>query len=76
MTDHFARPAAPATSSSRRLVAGGFVRRTTANARIAERHRLLRLCREDYNSNADRRAQDHRDDAFLIATASEAVNAR
>jgi hypothetical protein len=71
MTDHFARPDAPATSNSRRLIAGGFVRRTTANARIAERHRLLRLCREDYKSNADRRVQGHRNDAFLIAVVAE-----
>ena len=76
MTDHSARPAAPATSPSRRLIAGGFVRRTTANARTAERHRLLRLCREDYKSNADRRIQDHRDDVFLIGGAAEAVAAR
>jgi hypothetical protein len=40
---------------------------------VAELHRL---CREDYASNAARRAQDHRDDAHLIAAANEAVAAR
>lgn len=43
-------------------------------ARVAELHRL---CRADYDSaEARRRAEDHRDDAFLIARAAEAVNAR
>lgn len=42
-------------------------------ARVAELHRLAR---EDYASSADRRAQNHRDDAHLIASASEAVAAR
>ncbi|MFE7232539.1 hypothetical protein ACFVAF_18135 [Streptomyces sp. NPDC057596] len=51
----------------RRVIAGGFVRRTPANARLAELHRL---CREDYDSNAARRAQNHRDDTFLIAPSS------
>lgn len=37
---------------------------------VAELHRL---CREDYASSADRRTQDHRDDAHLIETASEAT---
>jgi hypothetical protein len=35
---------------------------------------LHRLSREDYTSNASRRAQDHRNDAFLIANASEALD--
>ncbi|MEU5442748.1 MULTISPECIES: hypothetical protein [Streptomyces] len=39
-------------------------------ARLAELHRL---CREDYNSSAPRRAQNHRDDTYLIASVSEAV---
>jgi hypothetical protein len=42
-------------------------------ARVAQLHRL---CRADYDSNAARRAQDHRDDAFLISSAAEAVAAR
>jgi hypothetical protein len=42
-------------------------------ARVAQLHRL---CRDDYDSNAARRAQDHRDDAFLISSAAEAVAAR
>ncbi|MFJ5915014.1 hypothetical protein ACIQFW_04345 [Streptomyces ardesiacus] len=37
---------------------------------------LHRLCNEDYASSADRRAQDHRDDAFLTTGLAEAVNAR
>jgi hypothetical protein len=74
----------------RRLIAAGFIRRlsgrtitvratqagvtgTVKAARVAELHRL---CDEDYNSSADRRTQDHRDDAFLIARASEAVTGR
>jgi hypothetical protein len=40
---------------------------------IAELHRL---CDEDYASSAARRAQNHRDDAHLIASAAEAVAAR
>ncbi|KND40074.1 hypothetical protein [Streptomyces stelliscabiei] len=36
---------------------------------------LHRLCRDDYTSNADRRAQHHRDDAHLIEDATEAVAA-
>jgi hypothetical protein len=40
---------------------------------LAELHAL---CREDYESNAARRAQDHRDDAHLMAAASEAAGAR
>jgi len=36
---------------------------------------LHRLCRDDYASSADRRAQDHRDDAHLIEDATEAVAA-
>jgi hypothetical protein len=43
------------------------------SGRLAELHRL---CREDYQSNADRHAQDHRDDAFLIGRTAEAVAAR
>jgi hypothetical protein len=46
---------------------------TLPSPRVAELHRL---CREDYASSADRRAQDHRDDAHLLASASEAVAAR
>ncbi|MBQ0947671.1 hypothetical protein [Streptomyces sp. RK76] len=42
-------------------------------ARIAELHRL---CNEDYASNAARRAQHHRDDAFLTAGAAEAASVR
>jgi hypothetical protein len=52
------------------LIAGGFIRRTAANLRLAQLHRQ---CRADYDGNADRRAQDHRYDAFLIAAASEAA---
>ncbi|MFJ8110447.1 hypothetical protein [Streptomyces sp. NPDC096132] len=37
---------------------------------------LHRLCAEDFASSADRRAQDHRDDADLLAYAAEAVAAR
>ncbi|MFF8910191.1 hypothetical protein [Streptomyces olivaceoviridis] len=44
--------------------------RATSKARVAELHRL---CREDYKNNADRRTQDHRDDAHLIASIAEAV---
>lgn len=55
MTDHFARPNTAASSP-------------TPSARLAELHRL---CREDYASNAARRDQDHRQDAFLIASAAE-----
>uniref|UniRef100_A0AAU2A1I0 Uncharacterized protein n=1 Tax=Streptomyces sp. NBC_00093 TaxID=2975649 RepID=A0AAU2A1I0_9ACTN len=47
--------------------------KTDRATRVAELHRL---CREDYTGSADRRTQDHRDDAFLIARASEAVAAR
>lgn len=39
--------------------------------RVAE---LLKLCREDYESAVPRRGQNHRDDAHLIALASEAVS--
>jgi len=71
------------TTSSRRFIAAGLIRRTlgrtvtlrstpaggTAKAdRLAELHRL---CDEDFASSADRRVQDHRDDAHLIAAASE-----
>lgn len=49
---------------------------TTTPARAERLAELHRLCREDYASNAARRAQDHRDDAHLIAAAAEAVNAR
>lgn len=41
--------------------------------RVAELHRL---CNEDYASNAARREQDHRDDAFLTIGAAEAVACR
>jgi hypothetical protein len=37
--------------------------------------KLHRLCRDDYASSADRRAQHHRDDAHLIENATEAVAA-
>ncbi|MER7738870.1 hypothetical protein ABTX34_11185 [Streptomyces sp. NPDC096538] len=40
---------------------------------LAELHRQ---CAEDYASNAARRAQDHRDDAFLTGAAAEAVYGR
>lgn len=74
------------TTPSRRLIAADLIRRTLGRtitlratpagatgviaktARIAELHRL---CHEDYTSSADRRVQDHRDDAHLIAAASE-----
>jgi hypothetical protein len=48
---------------------------TTSTSRVAELHRL---CDRDYASNAARRAQDRRDDAHLIASASasEAVAGR
>ncbi|MDX3555304.1 hypothetical protein PV729_26655 [Streptomyces europaeiscabiei] len=36
---------------------------------------LHQLCRDDYASSVDRRAQDHRDDAHLIEDATEAVAA-
>ncbi|REE62152.1 hypothetical protein BX257_4765 [Streptomyces sp. 3212.3] len=69
MADHSAHSCASASSSpARRLVAAGFVRRTASTERLAELHRL---CDEDYASNAARRAQNHRDDAFLIAPAAE-----
>lgn len=42
-------------------------------ARVAELHRL---CNQDYASNAARRDQHHRDDAFLTIGAAEAVTAR
>lgn len=49
------------------------VARTKAQ-RLAELHQQ---CREDYaNAAPRRRAQDHRDDAFLIAHAAEQVSAR
>jgi hypothetical protein len=48
-------------------------KRGTTPPHLAELHRL---CRKDYASSADRRAQDHRDDAHLLASASEAVAAR
>ncbi|MFG3154247.1 hypothetical protein ACGF7W_19635 [Streptomyces sp. NPDC048219] len=71
MTDHVPGPSVPASSPRpRRIVAGGFVRRTPANVRLAALHRA---CRADYISNAGRRAHDHRDDAFLTAGAAEAV---
>lgn len=43
-----------------------------ATTRLAELHRQ---CREDYQSSAARRAQNHRDDAHLIAAASTAAKA-
>lgn len=46
---------------------------SSPEARVAELHKL---CRADYASNAARRAQDHRDDAFLTIGAAEAVTAR
>ncbi|MFM9604271.1 hypothetical protein [Streptomyces turgidiscabies] len=90
MQDLPVRPVAPASSPTRRLIAAGIIRRiagrtisvrvtqagvtgTIKNARVAELHRL---CREDYTSSVDRRTQDRRDDAFLLARASEAVAAR
>ncbi|MFD9192962.1 hypothetical protein ACFWCA_32710 [Streptomyces phaeochromogenes] len=89
MTDHFT--GAPVPVPARRLIAAGFIRRLPGRtitvratqagvtgtirkaARVAELHRLAAA---DYASSADRRIQDHRDDAHLIALASEAVNAR
>lgn len=89
MTDH--STGAPAPVPTRRLIAAGFIRRLSGRtitvratqagvtgtirkaARVAELHRL---CAEDYASNAARRSQTHRDDAFIIAAASEAVAAR
>ncbi|MFJ2259498.1 hypothetical protein ACIOKD_14350 [Streptomyces sp. NPDC087844] len=44
-----------------------------ATVRVAELHRLAR---EDYASSVDHRIQTQRDDAHLIASASEAVAAR
>jgi hypothetical protein len=44
----------------------------THAAPVAELHRQ---CRADYTGNADRRAQDHRDDVHLIETAAEAARA-
>jgi hypothetical protein len=46
---------------------------TARASRIAELHRLARA---DYDSSEDRRIQTHRDDAHLLALASEAVAAR
>ncbi|MEU0041040.1 hypothetical protein [Streptomyces sp. NPDC006333] len=81
----------PAPGTSRRLIAAGFIRRRTGRtltlhatatrvtgsftkaARVAELHRQAR---EDYASSADRRVQDRRDDAHLLASASEAVAGR
>jgi hypothetical protein len=54
-------------------VAGPDAPASSPSASLAELHRL---CREDYDSNAARRAQDHRGDAHLVASASEAVAAR
>ncbi|MET9734309.1 hypothetical protein ABZZ79_27825 [Streptomyces sp. NPDC006458] len=91
MTDHVPGQNAPASSAPRRLVAAGFARRLagrTLTARVTEAGvtgrlgkserlaELHRACREDYTSSAGRRAQNHRDDVFLIAVASEAVAAR
>jgi RecB family exonuclease len=78
------------TTPSRRLIAAGLIRRlpgrtitvratqagvtgSISKAVVAELHRL---CDEDYASSAARRAQTHRDDAHLIASASEAVAAQ
>lgn len=62
------------TLTVRATVAGvtGSITKAAADeaARVAELHRL---CDEDYASNAVRRTQDHRDDAFLIAAVAEAV---
>ncbi|MFJ8023345.1 hypothetical protein [Streptomyces sp. NPDC096311] len=44
---------------------------STEAERVAELHKL---CREDYESAAPRRGQDHRDNAHLIAPATEAVS--
>lgn len=75
----------------RRLIAAGFIRRLAGRTmtvcatqagvtgtirkavRVAELHQLAAA---DYTSSADRRIQNHRDDAHLIALASEAVAAR
>ncbi|MEU9597225.1 hypothetical protein AB0E06_10475 [Streptomyces sp. NPDC048109] len=70
------RPRADLPASSlppRKLIASGFVRRTAANARLAELHRA---CRADWASNEHRRAQDHRDDAFLTNGYAEAARSR
>ena len=95
MTDHFARPDGLATSRPRRLIAAGFIRRSSgrtltvrateagvtgsikASPTRAERLAVLhRQCDQDYASSAARRAQDHRDDAHLIAFGAPAVSAR
>ncbi|MFF5186443.1 hypothetical protein ACFY30_22150 [Streptomyces sp. NPDC000345] len=49
---------------------GAWTQYATRAARVAELHRQAAA---DYASSADRRAQDHRDDAFLIAQASVAA---
>jgi len=46
---------------------------SSPQTRVAEEHRHAR---EAYASNATRRAQDHRDDAFLTGAAAEAVYGR
>jgi hypothetical protein len=57
------------------MIAGGFIRRTPANAARANRMRveqLLRDCHTDYTAAATRRdAQNHRDDANLCTTERE-----
>jgi hypothetical protein len=56
-------------------VTGSITKASAARAaRVAELHRL---CDQDYaDAKARRQAQHHRDDAHLIAYASEAVTAR
>jgi hypothetical protein len=80
------------TSATRRLIAAGFIRRlpgrtltvratlagvTGSSIRTADRvAELHRLCDDNYASSAARRAQNHRDDAHLLASASDAVATR
>lgn len=64
----------------RRLIAGGVIRRTPANAAAARIHRLEqlhKLCDADYgDATPQRAARSHRDDAHLCAYAAEAVGAQ
>lgn len=83
-------PTSAQVSPARRLIAAGFIRHlagrtisvrateagVTGTIKVARLAELHRLCREDYTSSADRRAQNHRDDASLLARASQAVAAR
>ncbi|MGW4388222.1 hypothetical protein [Streptomyces sp. NPDC004685] len=59
----------------RTVIAGGFIRRTPANAAAAQQHRvehLLRLCHADYTAAATQRhRQNHRDDVHLCTPERE-----